>query len=60
MGGTGGCGRFVWGRGTLEVRGEEGEGALEVVDGFEIEVAFVACRKGMVTADDVFGLLVYL
>ena len=44
----------------MKVGWEEGEGAVKIVDGFEVEVTFVACRKGMMTADNSLGFIVYL
>jgi hypothetical protein len=44
----------------LEVGGEEGEGAVKIVDGFEVQVTFVAYREGMMTTDNSLGLIVYL
>jgi hypothetical protein len=44
----------------LEVGGEEGEGSVKIVDGFEVQITFVAYRKGMVTADNSLGFIVYL
>jgi len=44
----------------LEVGWEKGEGAVKIVDGFEVKVAFVACRKGMMATDDSLGFIVYL
>ena len=60
LGRAGRCGRFIWRRGTLEVRREEGEGSMEIVDGFEVEVTFIACRKGVMTADHCLRFVVYL
>jgi len=44
----------------LKVRREEGEGPMEVVDGFEVEVTFIAGSKAMMTADHGLRFVVYL
>jgi hypothetical protein len=44
----------------LEVGGEEGQGALKVVDSLEIEVAFFAGGEGVVKADYCLCLFIYL
>jgi len=44
----------------VEVGWEEGEGAVKIVDGFEVQVTFVAYRKGMMTADNSLRFIVYL
>jgi hypothetical protein len=33
---------------------------VKIVDGFEVHVTFVAYRKGMMTADNSLGFIVYL
>jgi len=44
----------------VEVGWEEGEGAVKIVDRFEVQVTFVAYRKGMMTADNSLGFIIYL